>query len=83
MDLPRKHSIYSINSFKQNSINHIPSLKNNTTPLTADLNKFRQAREALHPNLSNHHNNTVKETAVQDYQTNTTTNLQTDNKYFI
>ena len=78
MDLPENNPSTPSNSFKQNSINHIPSLKNNTTPLTADLNKFRQAREALHPNLSNHHNNTVKETAVQDYQTNTTTNLQTD-----
>lgn len=78
MDLPENIPFTPSNSFKQNSINHIPSLKNNTTPLTADLNKFRQAREALHPNLSNHHNNTVKETAVQDYQTNTTTNLQTD-----
>ena len=65
-------------STSANSFNHTPSLKNNTTPLTADLNKFRQARETLHPNLSNHHNNTVKETAIQDYQTDTTTNPQTD-----
>lgn len=78
MDLPENIPSTPSNSFKQNSINHIPSLKNNTTPLTADLNKFRQAREALHPNLSNHHNNTVKETAVQDYQTNTTTKPQTN-----
>lgn len=78
MDLPEDIPSTPSNSFKQNSINHIPSLKNNTTPLTADLNKFRQARETLHPNLSNHHSNTVKETAIQDYQTNTTTNPQTD-----
>lgn len=78
MDLPENIPSTPSNSFKQNSINHIPSLKNNTTPLTADLNKFRQARETLHPNLSNHHNNTVKETAVQDYQTNTTIKPQTD-----
>lgn len=68
----------SANSFKQNSINYISSLKNNTTPSTTDLNKFRQAREALHPNLSNYHNNTIQETAIQDYQTNTTTKPQTD-----
>lgn len=78
MDLSENMPSTSANSFKQNSINHMPSLKNNTTPLTTDLNKFRQARETLHPNLSNHHNNTVKETAIQDYQTNTTTNPQTD-----
>ena len=78
MDLSENMPSTSANSFKQNSINHISSLKNNTTPLTADLNKFRQARETLHPNLSNHHNNTVKETTVQDYQTNTTTKPQTD-----
>ena len=70
MDLPENIPSTPSNSFKQNSINHIPSLKNNTTPLTADLNKFRQARETLHPNLSNHHSNTIQETAVQDYQTN-------------
>lgn len=75
MDLPENNPS---NSFKQNSINHIPSLKNNTTPLTTDLNKFRQARETLHPNLSNHHSNTIQETAIQDYQTNTTTKPQTD-----
>lgn len=78
MDLSENMPSTSANSFKQNSINHMPSLKNNTTPLTADLNKFRQARETLHPNLSNHHSNTIQETAVQDYQTNTTTNPQTD-----
>lgn len=78
MDLPENNPSTPSNSFKQNSINHISSLKNNTTPLTADLNKFRQARETLHPNLSNHHNNTIQETAVQDYQTNTTTKPQTD-----
>lgn len=78
IDLPEDNSSIPSNSFKQNSINHIPSLKNNTTPLTADLNKFRQARETLHPNLSNHHNNTVKETAIQDYQTNITTKPQTN-----
>lgn len=78
MDLSENMPSTSANSFKQNSINHISPLKNNTTPLTTDLNKFRQARETLHPNLSNHHNNTVKETAVQDYQTNTTTKPQTD-----
>lgn len=78
MDLPEDNPSTPSNSFKQNSINHIPSLKNNTTPLTADLNKFRQARETLHPNLSNHHSNTIQETAIQDYQTNTTTKPQTD-----
>lgn len=78
MDLPEGNPSTPSNSFKQNSINHISSLKNNTTPLTADLNKFRQARETLHPNLSNHHNNTIQETAVQDYQTNTTTKPQTN-----
>lgn len=78
MDLSENMPSTSVNSFKQNSINHISSLKNNTTPLTADLNKFRQARETLHPNLSNHHNNTIQETAVQDYQTNTTTKPQTN-----
>lgn len=78
MDLPENIPSTPSNSFKQNSINHIPSLKNNTTPLTADLNKFRQARETLHPNLSNHHSNTIQETAIQDYQTNTTTKPQTD-----
>lgn len=78
MDLSENMPSTSANSFKQNSINHISSLKNNTTPLTTDLNKFRQAREALHPNLSNYHNNTVKETAVQDYQINTTTKPQTN-----
>lgn len=78
MDLSENMPSTSANSFKQNSINHISSLKNNTTPLTTDLNKFRQAREALHPNLSNYHNNTVKETAVQNYQADTTTNPQTD-----
>ena len=78
MDLSENMPSTSANSFKQNSINHISPLKNNTTPLTTDLNKFRQARETLHPNLSNHHNNTVKETAVQDYQTNTTIKPQTD-----
>lgn len=78
MDLPENNPSTPSNSFKQNSINHISSLKNNTTPLTADLNKFRQARETLHPNLSNHHNNTIQETAVQDYQTNTTTKPQTN-----
>lgn len=78
MDLSENMPSTPSNSFKQNSINHISSLKNNTTPLTADLNKFRQARETLHPNLSNHHSNTVKETTIQDYQTNTTTNPQTD-----
>lgn len=72
MDLLENNPSTPSNSFKQNSINHIPSLKNNTTPLTTDLNKFRQAREALHPNLSNHHSNTIQETAIQDYQTNTT-----------
>jgi len=70
MDLPEDNPSTPSNSFKQNSINHISPLKNNTTPLTADLNKFRQARETLHPNLSNHHSNTIQETAVQDYQTN-------------
>lgn len=78
MDLSENMPSTSANSFKQNSINHISPLKNNTTPLTTDLNKFRQAREALHPNLSNHHSNTIQETAIQDYQTNTTTNPQTD-----
>lgn len=78
MDLSENMPSTSANSFKQNSINHISSLKNNTTPSTTDLNKFRQARETLHPNLSNHHNNTIQETAVQDYQTNTTTKPQTD-----
>lgn len=78
MDLPEDNSSTPSNSFKQNSINHIPSLKNNTTPLTTDLNKFRQVRETLHPNLSNHNSNTIQETAIQDYQTNTTTNPQTD-----
>lgn len=78
MDLPENNPSTPSNSFKQNSINHISSLKNNTTPLTTDLNKFRQARETLHPNLSNHNSNTIQETAVQDYQTNTTTNPQTD-----
>lgn len=78
MDLPENNPPTPSNSFKQNSINHMPSLKNNTTPLTTDLNKFRQARETLHPNLSNHHSNTIQETAIQDYQTNTTTNPQTD-----
>lgn len=78
MDLPENNPSTPSNSFKQNSINHIPSLKNNTTPLTTDLNKFRQVRETLHPNLSNHNSNTIQETAVQDYQTNTTTNPQTD-----
>lgn len=78
MDLPENNPSTPSNSFKQNSINHISSLKNNTTPLTTDLNKFRQAREALHPNLSNHHSNTIQETAVQDYQTNTTIKPQTD-----
>ena len=78
MDLSENMPSTSANSFKQNSINHISSLKNNTTPLTTDLNKFRQAREALHPNLSNYHNNTVKETAIQNYQADTTTNPQTD-----
>ena len=78
MDLPENNPSTPSNSFKQNSINHIPSLKNNTTPLTTDLNKFRQARETLHPNLSNHHSNTIQETAIQDYQTNTTTKPQTD-----
>lgn len=78
MDLSENMPSTSANSFKQNSINHISPLKNNTTPLTADLNKFRQVRETLHPNISNHHSNTIQETAVQDYQTNTTTNPQTD-----
>lgn len=78
MDLSENMPSTSANSFKQNSINHISSLKNNTTSLTADLNKFRQARETLHPNLSNHHNNTIQETAIQDYETNTTTKPQTD-----
>ena len=78
MDLPENNPSTPSNSFKQNSINHIPSLKNNTTPLTTDLNKFHQARETLHPNLSNHHSNTIQETAIQDYQTNTTTKPQTD-----
>jgi len=78
MDLPEDNPSTPSNSFKQNSINHIPSLKNNTTPLTTDLNKFRQARETLHPNLSNHHSNTIQETAIRDYQTNTTTKHQTD-----
>lgn len=78
MDLPEDNSSTPSNSFKQNSINHISSLKNNTTPLTTDLNKFRQVRETLHPNLSNHNSNTIQETAIQDYQTNTTTNPQTD-----
>lgn len=78
MDLSENMPSISANSFKQNSINHISPLKNNTSPLTADLNKFRQARETLHPNLSNHHNNTIQETAVQDYQTNTTTKPQTN-----
>lgn len=78
MDLSENMPSISANSFKQNSINHIPSLKNNTTPLTTDLNKFRQVRETLHPNLSNHNSNTIQETAVQDYQTNTTTKPQTD-----
>ena len=78
IDLSENMPSTSANSFKQNSINHISSLKNNTTPLTADLNKFRQARETLHPNLSNHHSNTIQETAIQDYQTNTTTKPQTD-----
>lgn len=78
MDLPEDNPSTPSNSFKQNSINHIPSLKNNTSPLTADLNKFRQARETLHPNLSNHHSNTIQETAIRDYQTNTTTNPQTN-----
>lgn len=78
MDLPEDNPSTPSNSFKQNSINHIPSLKNNTTPLTTDLNKFRQARETLHPNLSNHHSNTIQETAIRDYQTNTTTKPQTD-----
>lgn len=78
MDLSENMPSTSANSFKQNSINHISPLKNNTTPLTTDLNKFRQVRETLHPNLSNHHNNTVKETVIQDYQTNTTTKPQTD-----
>lgn len=78
MDLSENMPSTPSNSFKQNSINHISSLKNNTTPLTTDLNKFRQARESLHPNLSNHHSNTIQETAIQDYQTNTTTNPQTD-----
>lgn len=78
MDLSENMPSTSANSFKQNSINHISPLKNNTTPLTADLNKFRQARETLHPNLSNHHSNTIQETAIQDYQTNTTTKPQTD-----
>lgn len=78
MDLSENMPSTSANSFKQNSINHISSLKNNTTPSTTDLNKFRQARETLHPNLSNYHNNTVKETAVQNYQADTTTNPQTD-----
>lgn len=72
MDLSENMPSTSANSFKQNSINH------NTTPSTTDLNKFRQARETLHPNLSNYHNNTVKETAVQNYQADTTTNPQTD-----
>lgn len=78
MDLPENNPSTPSNSFKQNSINHISSLKNNTTPLTTDLNKFRQARETLHPNLSNHHSNTIQETAIRDYQTNTTTKPQTD-----
>lgn len=78
IDLSENMPSTSANSFKQNSINHISSLKNNTTPLTTDLNKFRQVRETLHPNLSNHHSNTIQETAIQDYQTNTTTNPQTD-----
>lgn len=78
MDLSENMPSTPSNSFKQNSINHMPSLKNNTTPLTADLNKFRQVRETLHPNLSNHNSNTIQETAVQDYQTNTTTKPQTD-----
>ena len=78
MDLSENMPSTSANSFKQNSINHISPLKNNTSPLTADLNKFRQARETLHPNLSNHHSNTIQETAIQDYQTNTTTKPQTD-----
>lgn len=78
MDLSENMPSTSANSFKQNSINHISSLKNNTTSLTADLNKFRQARETLHPNLSNYHNNTIQETAIQDYETNTTTKPQTD-----
>ena len=78
MDLSENMPSTSANSFKQNSINYISPLKNNTTPLTTDLNKFRQARETLHPNLSNHHSNTIQETAIQDYQTNTTTKPQTD-----
>lgn len=78
MDLSENMPSTSANSFKQNSINHISPLKNNTTPLTTDLNKFRQVRETLHPNLSNHNSNTIQETAIQDYQTNTTTNPQTD-----
>lgn len=78
MDLSENMPSTSANSFKQNSINYTSSLKNNTTSLTADLNKFRQARETLHPNLSNHHSNTIQETAIQDYQTNTTTKPQTD-----
>lgn len=78
MDLPEDIPPTPSNSFKQNSINHISSLKNNTTPLTTDLNKFRQVRETLHPNLYNHNSTTIQETAVQDYQTNTTKNPQTD-----
>lgn len=78
MDLSENMPSTSANSFKQNSINHISPLKNNTSPLTADLNKFRQARETLHPNLSNHHSNTIQETTIRDYQTNTTTKPQTD-----
>lgn len=78
MDLSENMPSISANSFKQNSINHISPLKNNTSPLTADLNKFRQARETLHPNLSNHHSNTIQETTIRDYQTNTTTKPQTD-----
>lgn len=78
MDLPEDIPPTPSNSFKQNSINHISPLKNNTTPLTTDLNKFRQARETLHPNLSNHHSNTIQETTIRDYQTNTTTKPQTD-----
>lgn len=80
MDLSENMPSTSANSFKQNSINYTSSLKNNTTSLTADLNKFRQARETLHPNLSNHHSNTIQETAIQDYQTNTQTDINISSK---
>lgn len=78
MDLPEDISSTPSNSFKQNSNNHISSLQNNTTALTTDLNKFRQARETLHPNLSNYQSNTIKESAIQNYQTNTNTQSSSD-----